>query len=241
MHKNDITSPHLNKYHRGVCINSRLSFGSNVLDKLFDGGLESGIITQFFGEAGSGKTNICLQLAINCVIQGNKVIIIDTEGISPSRFQQIAGENAKNIAQQIIIYEPHSFEEQCVSIRDLDKVMKENIGLIIVDSISAFYRFEMEYDDTSMRSRRELGNQLGLLHMLARKYDITVVITNQVYTDISSGLIRAVGGNIMEHISKTIVKLEKLGNGKRKAIIHKHRSLPEGSSAEFSIISTGIE
>lgn len=99
----------------------------------------------------------------------------------------------------------------------------------------------MEYDDTSMRTRRELGNQLGLLHMFARKYGIVVAITNQVYTDINSGSIRPVGGNIIEHISKTIIQLEKLGDGKRRAIIRKHRSLPEGSSAEFIITSTGVK
>lgn len=100
-------------------------------------------MTQLFGEAGSGKTNLCLQLAIRCVEQDKKVIFIDTEGISPSRFRQMAGEKAKEIAQQIIIYEPHSFEEQHAAVRELEKVIKENIGLIIVDSATAFYRFEL--------------------------------------------------------------------------------------------------
>ncbi|MCG7852494.1 MAG: AAA family ATPase, partial [Methanosarcinaceae archaeon] len=93
-------------------INTQLPSGCQPLDKLLSGGFESGIVTQLFGEAGSGKTNICLQLAVECVKSGRKVVFVDTEGISPDRFRQIAGDNAKEIAQHIIIYEPHSFEEQ---------------------------------------------------------------------------------------------------------------------------------
>lgn len=215
--------------------------GCKSLDDLLEGGLEAGIVTQLFGEAGSGKTNLCLQFAIRCVAQGKKVIIIDTEGISPSRFRQMAGDRAKEIAQQIIIYEPHTFEEQHAATRELEKVIKENIGLIIVDSATAFYRFELEQDDSAMRARRELGSQIGFLHSLARKYGIVVVITNQVYTDIPSGILRAVGGNIIEHISKTIIQLERLGDGKRRAVLRKHRSLPEGISCEFTITAEGVE
>lgn len=198
-------------------------------------------MTQFFGEAGSGKTNICLQLAIRCVEQGKKVIIIDTEGISPTRFRQIAGERAKEIAQNILIYEPHNFEEQHAAVRELEKVIKENIGLIVVDSATAFYRFELEQEDSAVRARRELGSQIGFLHNLARKYGIVVVITNQVYTDVATGTLRPVGGNIIEHISKTIIQLERLTDGKRRAILKKHRSLPEGISCEFTITSAGVE
>lgn len=211
------------------------------MDTLLEGGLETGVVTQFFGEAGSGKTNICLQLAIRCVEQGKKVIIIDTEGISPTRFRQIAGERAKEIAQNILIYEPHNFEEQHAAVRELEKVIKENIGLIVVDSATAFYRFELEQEDSAVRARRELGSQIGFLHNLARKYGIVVVITNQVYTDVATGTLRPVGGNIIEHISKTIIQLERLTDGKRRAILKKHRSLPEGISCEFTITSAGVE
>ncbi|MBC7084844.1 MAG: DNA repair and recombination protein RadB [Methanomethylovorans sp.] len=220
---------------------SHLTSGCKSLDTLLEGGLETGVVTQFFGEAGSGKTNICLQLAIRCVEQGKKVIIIDTEGISPTRFRQIAGERAKEIAQNILIYEPHNFEEQHAAVRELEKVIKENIGLIVVDSATAFYRFELEQEDSAVRARRELGSQIGFLHNLARKYGIVVVITNQVYTDVATGTLRPVGGNIIEHISKTIIQLERLTDGKRRAILKKHRSLPEGISCEFTITSAGVE
>ncbi|WP_394325900.1 ATPase domain-containing protein [Methanosarcina horonobensis] len=109
-------------------IEKLLSSGCKPLDDLLGGGFERGIVTQVFGAAGTGKTNICIQLAVECVKQGQKVIFIDTEGLSPVRFKQIAGENAKEIARSIIIYEPLSFEEQYSAVREVERIAGENIG-----------------------------------------------------------------------------------------------------------------
>ncbi len=199
------------------------------------------MVTQIFGEAGSGKTNLCLQLAVECVKKGKKVIYIDTEAISPNRFKQIAGENAKEIAQHIIIFEPHNFEEQYAAVKEIEKLISDKIGLIIIDSATAFYRFELDQEESSIRTRRELANQIGFVHAIARKYRIVAVITNQVYNDIVTGKVRPIGGSGIEHISKTIVQLEKTGDGSRRAKLWKHRSLPEGGTCEFTITYEGVK
>jgi DNA repair protein RadB len=221
-------------------IEKLLSSGCKPLDELLGGGFEKGIVTQIFGPAGTGKTNICIQLAVECVKQGQRVIFIDTEGLSPARFKQIAGENAKEIARSIVIYEPLNFEEQYAAVREVERIAGENIGLVILDSATSYYRFELEDDETGMKSRRELASQIGFLHALARKHGFVVVITNQVYSDIASGGVRPLGGSSLEHISKTIIQLEKTGEGTRRAILYKHRSRAEGSSAEFRITAEGI-
>lgn len=221
---------------------TQLPSGCQPLDELLGGGFETGIVTQIFGEAGSGKTNVCIQLAIECVKRGKKVIFIDTESISPDRFRQIAGENAKEIAQQIIIFEPHNFEEQYAAVKEIDKFAGENIGLVIVDCATTYYRFELDDEDSSIRTRRELSNQIGFLHSIARKHNLIVVITNQVYTNISSGTFKPIGGSGLEHISKTIIQLERTDNGAgiRYAKLWKHRSRPEGEKCKFTITSNGI-
>ncbi|AFV24412.1 DNA repair and recombination protein RadB [Methanolobus psychrophilus R15] len=197
-------------------------------------------MTQVFGEAGSGKTNLCMQLAVECVKNGKKVIYIDTEAISPQRFRQIAGENAKEIAREIIIFEPNSFEEQYSAVKEIEKLISDRIGLIVVDSATSFYRFELDQDESSIRSRRELSNQIGFLHGIARKYRLTVVISNQVYSDMASGTLKPIGGSGIEHISKTIIQLEKTGEGTRRAKLWKHRSLPEGRARDFRITNEGL-
>jgi DNA repair protein RadB len=210
------------------------------IDDLLGGGIEAGTITQIYGEAGSGKTNLCLQLAIECVKSGKKVIFIDTEGFSPERFSQIAGEKAREIAQDIFIFEPLTFEEQWSAIKDAEKLIKKNVGLIIIDSLVSYYRFELN-EERSLQLKRELANQLTHLLGIARKYNIAVAITNQVYTDVATDELKAVGGTILEHLSKVIIKLEKLGeSGKRRATIQKHRSRPEHLSAEFTITDKGL-
>lgn len=221
-------------------IESLLASGCEPLDNLLRGGFEKGIVTQVYGAAGSGKTNLCLQLAVECVRQGQRVIYIDSEGLSPLRFKQIAGKKAKEIAGSVLIYEPLSFEEQYASVREVEKIAGENIGLVVLDSATSFYRFELEDEDSGIRGRRELANQIGFLHALARKYGFVALITNQIYSDIELGGVRPLGGTSLEHISKTILQFERTGKGTRRAILIKHRSSPEGSSCTFRITGEGL-
>ena len=178
------------------------------------------------------------------VQSGNKVIYIDTEGFSADRFRQIAGEDARKVAGEIIIYEPASLDQQYSAILELEKIMNEKIGLIILDSAALFYRLGLSVDDSSEENitlRRELVNQIGLLHGIARKYGISVVITNQVYKDMSTGELCPIGGNALEHLSKTIILLERTGVSKRRATLRKHRSKCEGSSCEFLLTDKGLQ
>jgi len=221
----------------------RIPIGCKPLDEMLGGGVETGIVTQLYGGSGSGKTNICIQLAVECVKSGKKVIFIDTEGFSADRYKQIAGEDAKKIAGDIIIYEPASFEQQYSAITDIEKLMNEKIGLIILDSAALFYRLGLQDDsnEENVAIRRELVNQIGILHGIARKYGVAIVITNQVYKDVTTGELCPVGGNAFEHLSKTIILLDKIGTSKRKATLRKHRSKSEGIYCEFKLTEKGAE
>ena len=229
----------------------RYKSGCKCIDELLGGGFESGTVTQLYGEAGSGKTNICLQTAIECARKGKTVIFIDSEGFSPERFIQIARSvsderDIERIARRIIIYEPQSFEQQTACIKEVEGVIEEkkDVALVILDSATLFYRLELD-EERSMYLRRVLANQIEQLLMLARRYDLAVIITNQVYSDIEEGKgkLRPSGGYALEHLSKVIVQLEKSpqGRGKRRATIKKHRSMPEDITCEFFITGGGVE
>lgn len=220
----------------------RIPCGCKCIDEMLGGGFESGIVTQLYGASGTGKTNVCIQLAVETVKRGKKAVFIDTEGFSAERFRQIAGDDAKKIAGDIIIYEPANFEQQYSAITDVEKLVSEKIGLIILDSAALFYRLGLTQDDSEEENvalRRELVNQIGLLHGMARKYSISVVITNQVFKDVNTGELCPVGGNALEHLSKTIILLERTGMGKRRATLRKHRSRGEGASCDFMLTETG--
>lgn len=218
---------------------------NSSLDVLLDGGFEKGTVTQVFGSPSSGKSNVTLTLAVNVAKNNRKVVYIDTEGgISIDRIKQISGPHFSNVANNIIVFEPTDFLEQTETLRSIDVWIRkhyEEVDLIVLDSAVALYRVD---DMKSYKLSKELRKQVQLLSNIARKYDIAVVITNQIYNsfdDEGNSEVRAVGGDILEYISKVIIKLERGEEiNQRIATLKRHRSIPEGKSVTFFITSEGI-
>jgi DNA repair protein RadB len=215
------------------------------LDVLLDGGFEKGCVTQIYGSPSSGKSNVALALAVNVAKNNRKVIYIDTEGgISIDRIKQISGYDFSNVANNIMVLEPTDFLQQTENLRSIDVWLRrhhEEVDLIILDSAVALYRVD---DMKSYKLSKELRKQIQLLSNIARKYDIAVIITNQIYAafdDDGENEVRAVGGDILSYISKVIIQLERGEEiNQRVATLKRHRSLPEGRQVTFSITSSGI-
>jgi len=214
----------------------RFSSGCRRIDELLGGGFEGGIITQIYGAPGTGKTNIVVQTAVECARSGKRAIIIDTEGLSVERIAQIAGDDLDRISKLIMIFKPRNLFQQTSALRDLPRVI-ENAGVIAVDSMTTFYRFEVVQNE--LRARKELAQQLAFLMGIARKYEVAVIITNQVYADLERNELLPVGGLLLQHASKVILELRREGD-RRIAVLRKHRSRPEGLSCEFEITSEGV-
>jgi DNA repair protein RadB len=217
----------------------KLSSGSDLLDEMLDGGYESGVVTTIYGPPGSGKTN----LGLLCLTKNaeKKVIYVDTEGsFSINRIKQLS-ENYEEILKNIIILTPVNFEEQKKVFEKLKNIVSDKIGLIIIDSIAMLYRLEIGINRDVFKVNRDLGVQLVDLVHIARKFKIPVIITNQVYSDFEDKTkTNIVGGDILKYASKCLIELQKTDKGK-KAILRKHRSLPDGREIEFRIINSGIE
>ena len=212
------------------------------IDSIIGGGIEKGSITQFYGPPGSGKTNIALKMLVQCAKNGKKAVFIDTEGgLSIERMKQITGDQFDEIAGNIIVLEPTTFEEQDDAIKKIEYSLKsgeENIDLIILDSAVALYRLK---DGGQTEINRDLSKQMGLLSMIARKYDIAVVVTNHIYSIFDEeGVIEPVGGTILKYWSKIIIELVKDENGERFAILKRHRSKPDGLKVKFEIVNEGL-
>lgn len=213
----------------------RVPIGCRLLDSMLGGGIESGSVTLFYGEAGCGKSNLCMQVAYNVIQSGKKVAYVDTEGLSYERLLQIFKD--ESLIKQILVFQVHSFREQSQRVDQIAKIAKTGVlGLIIVDSMTMFYR--LNYDN--MELRNDFIRQTEVLLNLARDYDVPILITSQVYTNLTTGAIEFLGGHAMHHNAKTILRLDMRGNGVRNAVIIKHRSLPEGRSAMFRITEDGV-
>lgn len=213
----------------------RIPIGCNLLDSMLGGGIEAGSVTLFYGEAGCGKSNICMQLARNVIRGGKKVAYVDTEGLSYERVLQIFGDEKQ--IRDMLVFQVHSFQEQSNRVDQIARIAKNGLlGLVIIDSMTMFYR--LNYDN--MELRNDFVRQTEVLLNLARDYEVPIIITSQVYTNILTGSIEFLGGHAMHHNAKTIIRLDMRGNGVRTAVIIKHRSLPEGRSALFRITADGV-
>jgi DNA repair protein RadB len=214
---------------------------NSSLDTILNGGVESKTITQFYGPPASGKTNLCLLAMVKIVGSGKKVVFIDTEGgHSIERLRQIAGKEFKSVLDNTYFYEPASFADQQFIIDNLDYLMKEDIGLIVLDSLVAFYRYERK-DENATEINKALASQLSKLSSLARKYNLAVIISTQVYSsyDNEDG-VEPVGGAVLKYWSKVIIELKKI-NGEIEAVLIRHRDLPSGLKVKFRISEKGIE
>ncbi len=209
------------------------------IDKLLEGGLEHGCITNFYGPPASGKSQVCFCAAVSAIGRGKKVLFVDTEGgFSHERLGQISN---GSVIDNIILLEPKDWEEQKETIRKIEKICKtEPIGLIVIDSIVALWRLAIT-EKNATEVNRELATQLSLLSKIAREQSIPVLITNQVYADIDSGKIELSSRNIVKWWSKNLIELMHAGRTScRIARIVKARALPEDKQIEFQIAQDGI-
>ena len=233
-----------------------ISTGCSPVDELLGGGFERGAVTQLYGPPAAGKTNLALSAAVETAVDGGTVVYIDTEGVSVDRFQQLLeatvdtesprdedggdADDVEAVASRIVIEDALDFEEQAEAVRDAEE-FAERADLIVLDSATGFYRLERTADGDEGEALRSVTRQVTHLLSLARKHDLAVVLTNQVFADPDSDRTRGLGGNTLEHWTGTVVRLKRFRGGKRRATLEKHRSKPVGDSVQFRITDTGLE
>ena len=220
---------------------ARLSTGSEVLDELLGSGYEDDVVSTIYGPAGSGKSTLCLLAAISAA-KDKKVIFIDTEGgFSVERLRQLTKDHER-VLKNIFLLKPTTFQEQKKAFEELRERIEDNknIGLIVVDTITMLYRLERSEEEIR-QTNRELGRQVGYLTEIARKRNIPIILANQVYSPFDQkGRVEMVGGDIIKYGSKCLVELQAALGNKRRAILRKHRHLPQ-REVIFEILQDGIK
>ncbi len=215
--------------------------GCPPVDELLGGGVETGCITLLYGEAGTGKSNLCLQLSRQVALGGKKVVFIDTEGMSMERLRQICGPDFERVLQGMLISDPVTFEEQEKQVDKATKFAEGNpeVGLVVLDSATLHFRLTRR--DEEREDRQSLNRQITKLMRIARRTDIPVLLTSQVYTDLETGAYEPLGGHMLAHNAKAILRFDKVGPNLRSVTIVKHRHLPEGGVAKFRLTDRGME
>ena len=233
----------------------RLTTGSKALDALIGGGLESQTITEFYGEYGSGKSQMCHQLCVNVQLPPERggldggALYIDTENTFRTEriihMAQQVGLDPDKVIKNIIFAEAYTSDHQAFLVDNADEIVKDNnIRLIIVDSLVSHFRSEYLGREMLAERQQKLNKHMHKLIRLARAFNAVAVVTNQVMAkpDVFFGeSVYPVGGHIVAHTSHTRIYLRKSARGPvRIARLVSSPYLPEGETI-FKITENGIE
>ena len=220
----------------------RCPTGIASVDRLLGGGLERDSVTEIYGEGGSGKTLFCLQVAHRVALDNQWVFYVDTEGVSVERLRAIAGSDLDRVLKRWLLSTPKDLAEQGKAVATAGSLAREGsrpVGLIVVDSGTFFYRLSLSGPDED-DARQALSLAVADLVVTALRAHLPVLFTNQVWRSVRDGTLEPLGGSFLNHAAKTILRFDRLPGPRRRVVLVKHRSLPEGS-AEFRIGPTGLE
>jgi len=233
----------------------RLTTGSKAIDEVLAGGLETQTITEFYGEYGSGKSQLCHQMCVNVQLPTERgglnggALYVDTENtFRTERIVQMAqhlGLNPDEVVRKIIFAEAYTSDHQMFLLENADKVIKDNnVRLIVVDSLTAHFRSEYLGREMLAERQQKLNKHMHRLIRLARAFNAVAVVTNQVMAkpDVFFGdAVHPVGGHIVAHTSHTRIYLRKSSRGPlRIARLVSSPYLPEGERV-FKITESGVE
>lgn len=220
----------------------RLGTGLLGVDRLLGGGLETDSLTELYGEGGSGKTLFCLHVAARVARAGRWVFYIDTEGVSVDRLEAISGDAFERILGHLLLSTPKNLEEEGRAIAAAGRLARDGerpVGLVVVDSGTFYYRLSLSGPDED-DARQALSLAVADLVATALAAHVPVLFTNQVWRNVRDGVLEPLGGSFLNHAAKTILRFDRLAGPRRRVVLVKHRSLPEGS-AEFRITPSGLE
>lgn len=229
-----------------------LTTGSSNFDTMLGGGLESGSITECFGEFSTGKTNLGHVLCVNLQKQfpGAVAVYIDTENtFRPERIAAIskgAGIEPNDVLSKIKVAKAYNSDHQMLLLEKVESLIKDdklNIKIVIVDSLTAHFRAEFVGRGTLADRQQKLNKHLHAMTKLADVYNVIVYVTNQVMSKPDTFFgdpTQSVGGHIVNHSTCYRIYLRKGKKGSKVAKLVDAPHLPD-AEANFMIDETGIK
>lgn len=203
----------------------RITTGTDCLDSLFGGGLETQALTEVYGEFGCGKTQFAHTMSV--MVQKSKeeggleggVLYIDTENtFRPERIVSIAKAHNMDplqVLQNITVARAHSSSHQTLILESAGPVIEaNNIKLIVADSAVGLFRSEYLGRGTLSNRQQKINHFVHLLSRYAEIYNCAAIATNQVMAspDVFFGdPTRPIGGNVVAHTSTYRIYFKKAG------------------------------
>ncbi len=229
-----------------------MKISTNVpgFDAILGGGLETGCITECFGQYGSAKTQIAHQLCVTLQKQDPSAVAvyIDTENtFRPERIIQFAkglDMDPKKILKNIKVARAFNTDHQMLLADKVKDIIAdgENVRLVIVDSLTAHFRAEFVGRGTLAERQQKLNKHMHILARLADSYNVCIYVTNQVMSkpdQFFGDPTEAVGGHIVGHNSAFRIYLRRGKKGTRVAKLVDAPNLPDDETI-FQVTESGL-
>jgi DNA repair protein RadA len=240
---------------------AKITTGSQKLDELFGGGIETGAVTELYGEFRTGKTQLAHQLCVTVQLPKEKgglqeddyypkVVYVDSEGtFRPERIVMMATRwkddvNEDLILENILHGRAHNSDHQMVLVEKMikDFLPTEPVKLLVVDSLIAHFRAEYVGRGTLAARQQKLNQHIHTILRAAEIGNLAIIVTNQVHAkpdQFFGDPTAPVGGHIVGHAAQTRVYLRKSKGERRIARIVDSPLLPE-NEAIFGVTADGI-
>uniref|UniRef100_A0A8C9VTG1 DNA repair protein RAD51 homolog 3 n=1 Tax=Scleropages formosus TaxID=113540 RepID=A0A8C9VTG1_SCLFO len=229
----------------------------SALDSVLGGGLPVGKTSEVCGAPGVGKTQLCIQLAVDVQIPlcfgglGGHAVYIDTEGSflvqrvvdmaeaavkhcsllaeDTEQREALKGFTLETILSNLFLFRCHDYVELLAEIYLLPDFLAQHpeVRLVVIDSIA--FPFRHDFEDLSQRTRLLNGLAQQLIQM-ATQHNIAVVLTNQMTTKVGNGQSKLVPalGESWGHAATQRLILHWEGQ-QRLASLYKSPSHPEAT------------
>ncbi|MHA1209836.1 MAG: DNA repair and recombination protein RadA [Candidatus Freyarchaeota archaeon] len=190
-----------------------ITTGLEGLDSILGGGIEICAMTEFYGPAKAGKTQMCHQLCATVQLPRERggleapALYIDTERtMKYEHIEKIAerfGLDPELTTDNVFYACATNSEDLCELVfEDLDEVVQNRgIKLVIVDCLTGHFRAEYCGRESLPLRQQKINKLMQKLQNIALAYDLAVVVTNQVHSqpDLYGKSENPIGGHTVAH------------------------------------------
>lgn len=170
--------------------------GIQNLDKTLGGGIHNGIITDIFGASGIGKSQLVIQISVNCLVDGGRIFFQDTTGsFRPERMLEFitAKNKDSSLMEKVTVVRARNTSDQ---VKFVEKINKDNgISLIVIDNVTDLFSFEYSTESEYLKKHRSFMKYMHSLALTAINKKIPVIVTN---------IIRNSGNDEKENLERSI-------------------------------------
>jgi RecA/RadA recombinase len=166
-----------------------ISTGSKAMDALLGGGVRTGMVTDVYGESGSGKSQLCFTLCANCVSDGGSAMFVDTAGtFRPERIVEISG--SQSVLDRIAFVRALNTIDQSSAVK---KILDTGPRLVVVDTATSL--FSAEYSGPARH-----------LAVMKHMHELALAAINAGCAVVATNMVRSVPITVVDQAGRNVAQ-----------------------------------